>query len=77
MYYSEDIEVNILDRIGTGDAYTCGVIHGELSNMDPQEMVTFSTAACVLAHTISGDTPLFDTDDIIKIVNEEKNDIER
>lgn len=77
MYYSEDFEVNILDRIGTGDAYTCGVIHGELSNMDPQEMVTFSTAACVLAHTISGDTPLFDTDDIIKIVNEEKNDIER
>ncbi|MDW8797574.1 sugar kinase [Staphylococcus pseudoxylosus] len=77
MYYSEDIEVNILDRIGTGDAYTCGVIHGELSNMDPQAMVTFSTAACVLAHTISGDTPLFDTDDIIKIINEEKNDIER
>lgn len=77
MYYSEAFEVNILDRIGTGDAYTCGVIHGELSNMDPQEMVTFSTAACVLAHTISGDTPLFDTDDIIKIVNEEKNDIER
>ncbi|RQM84033.1 2-dehydro-3-deoxygluconokinase [Staphylococcus xylosus] len=77
MYYSEAFEVNILDRIGTGDAYTCGVIHGELSNMDPQEIVTFSTAACVLAHTISGDTPLFDTDDIIKIVNEEKNDIER
>lgn len=77
MYYSESFEVNILDRIGTGDAYTCGVIHGELSNMDPQEMVTFSTASCVLAHTISGDTPLFDTDDIIKIVNEEKNDIER
>lgn len=77
IYYSEAFEVNILDRIGTGDAYTCGVIHGELSNMDPQEMVTFSTAACVLAHTISGDTPLFDTDDIIKIVNEEKNDIER
>ncbi|MGW7977200.1 sugar kinase [Staphylococcus xylosus] len=77
MYYSEAFEVNILDRIGTGDAYTCGVIHGELSNMDPQEMVTFSTASCVLAHTISGDTPLFDTDDIIKIVNEEKNDIER
>ena len=77
MYYSEDIEVNILDRIGTGDAYTCGVIHGELSNMDPQAMVKFSTEACVLAHTISGDTPLFDTDDIIKIINEEKNDIER
>ncbi|MGW8119694.1 sugar kinase [Staphylococcus xylosus] len=77
IYYSEDFEVNILDRIGTGDAYTCGVIHGELSNMAPQEMVTFSTASCVLAHTISGDTALFDTDDIIKIVNEEKNDIER
>lgn len=77
MYYSKAFEVDILDRIGTGDAYTCGVMHGELSNMDPQEIVSFSTASCVLAHTISGDTPLFDTDDIIKVINEEKNDIER
>ncbi|MBF7023236.1 sugar kinase [Staphylococcus kloosii] len=77
MYYSKIYDVNILDRIGTGDAYTCGIIHGELSSMAPQDIVSFSTASCVLAHTISGDTPLFDTDDIIKIINNEKNDIER
>lgn len=77
MYYSKAFDVDILDRIGTGDVYTCGIIHGELSNMDPQDTVTFSTASCVLAHTISGDTPLFDTDDIIKVINNEKNDIER
>ncbi|MCD8899714.1 sugar kinase [Staphylococcus gallinarum] len=77
MYYSKIYDVNILDRIGTGDAYTCGIIHGELSSMAPQDVVSFSTASCVLAHTISGDTPLFDTDDIIKIINNEKNDIER
>ncbi|WP_341636696.1 sugar kinase [Staphylococcus casei] len=77
MYYSKSFDVDILDRIGTGDAYTCGVIHGILSNMNHQDTVNFSTASCILAHTISGDTPLFDTDDIIKIINEEKNDIER
>lgn len=77
MYYSKEFDFDILDRIGTGDAYTCGIIHGELSDMNPQDTVTFSTASCVLAHTISGDTPLFDTDDIIKVINNDKNDIER
>lgn len=77
MYYSKIHEVNILDRIGTGDAYTCGIIHGELSNTEPQDIVSFSTASCVLAHTISGDTPLFGTDDIINVINNENNDIER
>lgn len=77
MYYSKSHKVNILDRIGTGDAYTCGIIHGELSNMKSQDIVSFSTASCLLAHTISGDTPLFDTDDIIKVINNEIIDIER
>ncbi|WP_210617835.1 sugar kinase [Mammaliicoccus lentus] len=77
IYYSEEFNVEILDRIGTGDAYTCGLIHGELSNMKPQDIVKFATSSCVLSHTISGDTPLFEIDDIIKIINNEKKDIER
>lgn len=77
MYYSTEYEVEILDRIGTGDAYTCGIIHGELSNLNPEKIVEFSTASCAYAHTISGDTPLFSTDDIIKVMNKENNDIAR
>ncbi|WP_239751920.1 sugar kinase [Mammaliicoccus sp. H-M34] len=77
IYYSKNYEVTILDRIGTGDAYTCGIIHGELSDMKPQEIVEFSTASCSFAHTISGDTPLFSADDIIKVMSNEINDIER
>ncbi|MHD0370508.1 MULTISPECIES: sugar kinase [unclassified Mammaliicoccus] len=77
MYYSKDYEVTILDRIGTGDAYTSGLIHAELTNMNPQDAVDFSTASCALAHTISGDTPLYNVDDIIKVMKNEINDIER
>src|SRR5699024_6961229 len=77
MYYSKVIDVDILDRIGTGDDYTCGIIDGELSNMDPQDTVTFSTTSSVLSYTISEYTSLFNTDDIIKFINNEKNDIER
>ena len=58
MFYSKDYEVTILDRIGTGDAYTSGLIHAELTNMSPQDVVDFSAASCALAHTISG-IPLY------------------
>jgi len=48
---------NIVDRIGTGDAFTAGLLYAlttpELSS--PQTAVEFATAAACLAHSIEGD----------------------
>ncbi len=48
----------IVDRIGTGDAYMAGLIHGLLQFNDPQRAVEFGTAASALKHTIPGDVNL-------------------
>jgi 2-dehydro-3-deoxygluconokinase len=45
----------IVDRIGTGDAFAAGVIHGMRRGMKPQATLRFAHAAAVLKHSIPGD----------------------
>lgn len=49
----------IVDRVGGGDAFSGGVLHGLLSKMTPQEIIDFATAASALKHTIHGDCNQF------------------
>jgi len=45
----------IIDRIGSGDAFAAGVLHGVRTGMDDQESLNFGLAAAVLKHSIPGD----------------------
>lgn len=49
----------IIDRIGAGDAYTAGILHGILSNNSLNDIVDFGTISAVLKHSIHGDVNLF------------------
>lgn len=57
---SKTHEINpIIDRVGGGDAFSGGVLHGILSGWTLQESIDFGTAASALKHTVHGDTNLF------------------
>jgi 2-dehydro-3-deoxygluconokinase len=45
----------IIDRIGTGDAFAAGVLHGCLAKLDDQATLDFALAAACLKHSIPGD----------------------
>ena len=45
----------IIDRIGSGDAFAAGILHGVRTQMEDQETVNFGVAAAVLKHSIHGD----------------------
>jgi 2-dehydro-3-deoxygluconokinase len=45
----------IVDRIGTGDAFAAGLLHGFLSGMDERNSLEFALAAGCLKHSIPGD----------------------
>lgn len=45
---------DIVDRVGAGDAFSAGLIHG-LMTMDQPRALEFATAASCLKHTIPGD----------------------
>lgn len=56
---------NIVDRIGTGDAMTAGIIHGILSfGTDYQRTVDFALGLSALNHTTLGDASQFGTEDV-------------
>jgi 2-dehydro-3-deoxygluconokinase len=45
----------IIDRIGSGDAFAAGILHGVRTQMDDQDSVNFGVAAACLKHSIHGD----------------------
>jgi 2-dehydro-3-deoxygluconokinase len=45
----------IVDRIGTGDAFAAGLLHGELCGMSEQDSLDFALAAACLKHSVPGD----------------------
>lgn len=53
---TEDVEINpIVDRVGGGDAFIAGLIHGLISFNDNRKALEFGVAASALKHTIEGD----------------------
>jgi len=45
----------IIDRIGSGDAFAAGILHGVRTQMTDQDTVDFGLAAACLKHSIPGD----------------------
>ncbi|MDQ1913705.1 sugar kinase [Paenibacillus sp. GD4] len=75
--FSNKLTFPVYDRIGAGDAYTSGIIHGELSQYSQEKAVNFAAAAGMLAHTIAGDTPMSSESEILRAMTEAVGDVER
>lgn len=45
----------VIDRIGGGDAFAAGALHGLLTGREPQYTIDFAVAAGALKHSIPGD----------------------
>ncbi|MGL5382525.1 MAG: PfkB family carbohydrate kinase [Culicoidibacterales bacterium] len=64
LYKSPEQRFQILDRVGGGDAFTAGILHGILSELSPQETVEFANSASILKHSIVGDINFVTRDDV-------------
>lgn len=65
-------DIDVVDRIGSGDAYCAGVLFGLLKYGDPQKAMEFGNATCATKNTIFGDLPLSDFGEISSIIAEHK-----
>jgi len=75
--FSEVFKFAVYDRIGAGDAFTSGIIHGVIEGWQPEETVTFAAGAGMLAHTIAGDTPMSTEREIRQAITQSARDVER
>ena len=63
-----DIEP-IVDRVGSGDSFAAGLIHGLLSFNDEQKALEFAVAASALKHTIPGDFNQVSEEEVFNLMN--------
>lgn len=60
-------EVEVVDRLGAGDAFAAGLIHGLLDG-DLQRGVDYGAAMGALAHTTPGDLPCVTLDEVEAVI---------
>lgn len=58
----------IVDRIGTGDAFAAGVLHGLMCGQDDASALRFGLAAACLKHSIPGDFNRVSVADVAALV---------
>ena len=63
----------IVDRIGTGDAFAAGLIHGLTSFEADAEALDFAVAASALKHSIPGDFNLSTEKEILAVVRGDRS----
>jgi len=66
-----------VDRIGGGDAFAAGILHGMMRGFAPDAIVRFGLAAGCLKHSIPGDFNPVSEADIMALTGEERFDVRR
>ena len=64
---SRQYEVRLVDRVGGGDSFAAGLIHGLLTKPDAEAALNFAVAASALKQTIPGDLNLTSADEVEKL----------
>lgn len=74
-YESNHYDINpIIDRVGGGDAFASGLIHGLINWKDDiKKTLEFAVAASALKHTVSGDYNLVSEDEVLALIGGDKS----
>ncbi|HEY8464927.1 MAG TPA: PfkB family carbohydrate kinase [Bacillota bacterium] len=73
-FYQEEPyrEIEVVDRIGSGDAYLVGVLFGLIKYHDVQRALEFGNVMAAVKNTIPGDIPVSDFQEITRIIKEHR-----
>lgn len=66
--YSKEYNIEMVDRIGGGDAFAAGLIYAIRRGYNTEKAVQFATAACCLKHTIEGDANIVTVDEVESVL---------
>ena len=78
VHHAPAVELSaIVDRVGTGDAFAAGIIHGLLSGQSDGEALHFGLAAACLKHSIPGDFLTLRVEDVRAAMANEGLDVKR
>lgn len=67
-------DIDVIDRIGSGDAYVAGVLFGLLHYDDPAQALRFGNAMASVKNTVPGDLPSCSYNEIARIIEQHHSD---
>ena len=71
MYYQDPYPIHEdVGRIGSGDAFTGGLLYGLVTGAPPKQTLALATAAGALKHSIAADFPLFGLTELQALVRD-------
>jgi 2-dehydro-3-deoxygluconokinase len=77
LYQAPVCQLEILDRVGAGDAYAAGFIYGILAGESPQRSVDLGWAHGALVSTLPGDTTMVNLEQVKNFAGGQLADIQR
>lgn len=76
--YETDAQLlQVLDRIGAGDAYAAGILYGYANHWSIKKTATFAINNAVLAHTMLGDVCLTTVEQVEQVMHAQGTDLIR
>ena len=69
LYHGRTYDLHIVDRVGGGDAFAAGVLHGILAEMGDEKALEFGLAAAAIKHTIPGDLNFISAEEVLNLMN--------
>lgn len=74
---SRPYHLTVFDRVGGGDGFAAGAIHGYFSHMPSHQLIEYATVSGLLAHTTYGDSPILSKQDIFDFMQNGKTVLKR
>lgn len=74
---SKKYDLDIVDRVGTGDSYTAGSLYGFAAGKSAQYTVDFAASSAALKHTIAGDANLVKVKEVEALFKSNSFDVAR
>jgi 2-dehydro-3-deoxygluconokinase len=73
-YESKRYDISpIVDRVGGGDSFSGGLIHGLLTMQNQADALEFAVAASALKHTVPGDFNMVSADEVAALAGGNAN----
>ncbi len=77
LHETDSRTIRVLDRVGTGDAFTAGIIAGYLAEEAPREILDKGMASFLFKHSITGDFGIVSSSALTAIATDQSYDIQR
>lgn len=68
-FLSRKYPIHLIDRVGGGDSFCAGLIHGIINRWDTQKVLEFAVAASALKQTIPGDMNLIAEIEVLAVMD--------